>query len=378
VQKQEVIVVGGGVVGAAIAFGIARAGAPVTLLDQGDISHRASRGNFGLVWMQSKGDGFPRYARWCRDAVDHWQPLAAELLELTGVDVALQQSGGYWIGFSEAELQAREVMLEKLRPTGAGIPFEMLDRAELKARLPAIGPSVAGGSFCPLDGHVNPLRLLHALHAGLRALGARVCSSVDVTQVVHDKDNGGFEVRTGAGGGWRAPRVVLAAGLGNKELAAQVGLHAPVTPNRGQVLITERLQAFLPCPTNKARQTNEGTVQLGYSVEDVGLDDGTTVSAIEWIARRAVATFPILSSVRLVRAWGALRVMTPDGSPIYQESPTCPGAFVATSHSGVTLAGTHAYVVGPWVAGLAPAPEAIEEFAGDRYLDPGRSFANAH
>jgi glycine/D-amino acid oxidase-like deaminating enzyme len=378
VQREEVIVVGGGVVGAAIAFGIARAGAPVTLLDQGDIAHRASRGNFGLVWMQSKGDGFPRYARWCRDAIDYWPPLANELLELTGVDVALQQSGGYWIGFSDAEMKAREIMLEKLRPTGPGIPFEMLDRAELKARLPAIGPTVAGGAFCPLDGHVNPLKLLHALHAGLKALGARIYSSVDVKQVEHDKDNGGFEVRTGDGRAWRAPRVVLAAGLGNKELAAQVGLHAPVTPNRGQVLITERLQPFLPCPTNKARQTNEGTVQLGYSVEDVGLDDGTTVSAIEWIARRAIATFPILSNARLVRAWGALRVMTPDGSPIYQESPSCPGAFVATSHSGVTLAGTHAYVVGPWVAGLATAPDAIEEFAGERYLDPGRNFANAH
>jgi glycine/D-amino acid oxidase-like deaminating enzyme len=310
--------------------------------------------------------------------VDHWAPLARELLELTGVDVALQQSGGYWIGFSDAEMRAREVMLEKLRPTGPGIPYEMLDRAALKARLPAIGPSVAGGSFCPLDGHVNPLKLLHALHAGLKALGARVCSSVDVGHIVHEPGKGGFEVKASDGRSWRAPRLVLAAGLGNRELAAQVGLYAPVAPNRGQVLITERLKPFLPCPTNKARQTNEGTVQLGYSVEDVGFDDGTTVSAIEWIAKRAVATFPVLSEARLVRAWGALRVMTPDGAPIYQESASCPGAFVATSHSGVSLAGTHAYVVGPWMAGLAAAPAGIEEFAGDRYRDPGRSFANAH
>ncbi|HET8746604.1 MAG TPA: FAD-dependent oxidoreductase [Ramlibacter sp.] len=377
-HKEEVIVVGGGVVGAAIAFGIARTGSPVTVLDQGDIAHRASRGNFGLVWMQSKGDGFPPYARWAREAVEHWAPLAKELLERTGIDVALQQSGGYWIGFSDAEMRARETMLEKLRPMGRGIPYEMLDRAALKQRLPAIGPTVAGGSFCPLDGHVNPLKLLHALHAGLKTLGARIHSNVDVTHVVHDKDRGGFELRSPEGRAWRAQRVVLAAGLGNKALAAQVGLHAPVSPNRGQVLITERLKPFLPCPTNKARQTNEGTVQLGYSVEDVGFDDGTTPSAIEWIARRAIATFPILSAVRLVRAWGALRVMTPDGCPIYQESQTCPGAFVATSHSGVSLAGTHAYVVGPWMAGLSTAPEAIHEFAGDRYLDPTRSFANAH
>jgi glycine/D-amino acid oxidase-like deaminating enzyme len=377
-QKEDVIVVGGGVVGAAIAFGIARIGVPVTLLDQGDVAHRASRGNFGLVWMQSKGDGFPRYARWARDAVDHWPVLAKELLDLTGIDVALQQSGGYWIGFSEAEMRAREIMLEKLRPIGLGIPFEMLDHAALKQRLPAIGPTVAGGSFCPLDGHVNPLKVLHALHAGLKLLGATIHSSIDVRKVAHDKYRGGFEVGVADGRRWRAPRLVLAAGLGNKELAAQVGLHAPVEPNRGQVLITERLQPFLPCPTNKARQTNEGTVQLGYSVEDVGLDDGTTPAAIEWIAKRAIATFPVLSNARLVRAWGALRVMTPDGSPIYQESPSCPGAFVATSHSGVSLAGTHAYVVGPWMAGLSAAPEAIHEFAGDRYLDPSRSFANAH
>jgi len=376
-RKEEVIVVGGGVVGAAIAFGAAKAGAPVTLLDQGDIANRASRGNFGLVWVQSKGDGFPRYARWSREAVDYWQPLAAELLALTGVDVDLQQTGGFWIGFSDKEMRARETMLAGLRHTGPGVPYQMLDHAELKHRLPAIGPKVAGGSWCPLDGHVNPLKLLHALHAGLKALGAQVFSSVDVTAVAPRK-GGGFVVTGSDNRTWSGDRVVLAAGLGNKHLAPQVGLYAPVEPNRGQVLITERLKPFLPYPTNKARQTAEGTVQLGYSVEDVGFDDGTTVSAIEWIARRAVDTFPVLANVRLVRAWGALRVMTPDGSPIYQESATCPGAFVATSHSGVTLAGTHSYIVGPWVTGRGPAPADIEEFAGDRYRDPSRSFTNAH
>jgi len=377
-QAEELIVIGGGVVGAAIAYGAARAGAPVTLLDQGDIAHRASRGNFGLVWVQSKGDKLPRYARWSRDAVKFWPALAKELLELTGVDVALQQRGGFWIGFNDAEMQAREAMLARLNNTVGDIPYEMLDHAALKARLPAIGTAVAGGSYCPLDGHANPLKLLHGLHAGLKAHGARVVSSVDITHVNYRENSADFEAKSLDGQTWRAPRVVLAAGLGNKDLAAQVGLHAPVLPNRGQVLITERLKPFLHYPINKVRQTNEGSVQLGYSVEDVGLDDRTTVSAIEWIAKRAVATFPILSSVRLVRAWGALRVMTPDGFPIYQESASCPGAFVATSHSGITLAGAHAYVLGPWMAGLGAPPDALDEFVGERFLDPTRSFSHAH
>jgi len=377
-QAEEVIVVGGGVVGAAIAYGAAKAGSAVTLLDQGDIAHRASRGNFGLVWVQSKGTGFPRYARWSRDAAGLWPQLARELLELTEVDTALQQPGGFWIGFSEAEMEARDALLGKIDQQVGGVPYEMLDHRELKARLPAIGPKVAGGSFCPLDGHANPLKLLHALHAGLVKRGVRIVSSVEVTNVKRDEKSGVFQVQSLDGRSWRAPRVVLAAGLGNAQLAAQVGLHAPVSPNRGQVLITERLKPFLPFPTNKARQTNEGTVQLGYSVEDVGLDDGTTVSAIEWIAKRSVATFPVLANARLVRAWGALRVMTPDGAPIYQESASQPGAFVVTSHSGVSLAAAHAYVIGPWVAGVAPAPDGFDQFAGDRYLDPSRSFANAH
>lgn len=377
-SSEEIIVVGGGLVGAAIAYGIARSDRAVVLLDQGDVAHRASRGNFGLIWLQSKGADFPRYARWSRDAVDHWPPLARELLELTGVDVDLQQNGGFWLGFSDEEVASRQRVLADIHAAVEDTPFEMLDRAELKARLPAIGPSVVGGSWCPLDGHVNPLKLLHAFHAGVKARGGRICNGVDVSEVRYLENSQTFEARCVDGASWQGRKIVLAAGLGNKHLAPQLGLYAPVEPNRGQVLITERIKPFLHHPTNKARQTREGTIQLGFSVEDVGLDDGTTVPAIEWIARRAVESFPVLSGVKLVRAWGALRVMTPDGSPVYQESECYPGAFVATSHSGVSLAGSHVYEIAPWVAGTGLAPQALHEFAGERFLDPKRRFSNGH
>jgi glycine/D-amino acid oxidase-like deaminating enzyme len=92
-------------------------------------------------------------------------------------------------------------------------------------------------------------------------------------------------------------------------------------------------------------------VQIGDSKEDVGFDDGTTGDVVRAIAKRAVRCFPLLENVRVVRSWGALRVMSPDGHPIYQRSTMCPGASLVTCHSGVTLAAAHAKVLAAWVAG---------------------------
>ncbi len=377
-SNQTMTVVGGGLVGAAIAYGALRAGSRVRVLDQGDTAFRASRGNFGLVWVSSKGGTMPRYARWSRDALKLWPELQKELADQTGVDAGLQQPGGFWLGFSDAEVRAREDLLGKIEREVGGIPFKMMNPSELRQYLPGIGPAVVGGSFCPLDGHANPLMLLRGLHAALRRRGADVITGVDVDEVRWDRDNGSFDTVAKDGQRWKSERVVLAAGLGNAGLASQVGLHAPISSTRGQVLITERLKPFLDYPTNKCRQTCEGSVQIGSTSEDVGLDDGTTTEKIEGLARRAVATFPALARARLVRAWGALRPLTPDGYPIYQESESCPGAFVATSHSGVTLAAAHCYVIGPWMAGLSQLPAEFEVFKGDRFLDPNASFSHDH
>jgi glycine/D-amino acid oxidase-like deaminating enzyme len=74
----------------------------------------------------------------------------------------------------------------------------------------------------------------------------------------------------------------------------------------------------------------------------------------------------MLGQLNVVRVWGALRVMTPDGYPIYQESKSCPGAYVVTCHSGVTLAAAHAFRIAPWIDGAA-APEELDAFRGDRF-----------
>src|SRR5438309_10713804 len=93
--EYDVAIVGGGLLGSAIAWGLGRLGKKVVVLDEGDIAKRASRANFALVWVQSKGLGMPAYTGWSVRASESWGQLAGGLTDQTGLDLALQQNGGF-------------------------------------------------------------------------------------------------------------------------------------------------------------------------------------------------------------------------------------------------------------------------------------------
>jgi glycine/D-amino acid oxidase-like deaminating enzyme len=374
---SDVIVIGGGLVGTSLAYGLAQLGKNITVLDEGDDAFRASRGNFGLIWVHGKGRGFPQYARWTRESARQWPALASRLQSETGIDVQARQAGAFTLCFSEAELEARRERLAAVRDeVGGDYPYEILDRPSLLQRLPHIGPTVAGASFSTMDGHVNPLKLLRALHSACTQWGVTLKTGHGVQRITHA--DGVFTAHSG-GRQFRAPKLVLAAGLGNAGLAGQVGLHAPVRPNRGQLIITERCKKILDHPTGHIRQTDEGGIQIGESMEDAGFDDNTTNKTLAELSRRAVASFPVIGQLNVVRVWGALRVMTPDGYPIYQESKSCPGAYVVTCHSGVTLAAAHAFRIATWINGAA-APDELDAFTGDRFpaVPPTQVLAHHH
>ncbi|BBB26914.1 NAD(P)/FAD-dependent oxidoreductase [Amphritea japonica] len=364
--SSDVAVIGGGLVGLCIALGIQKQGQQVTVYDEGDVALRASRGNFGLVWVQGKGDNLPEYARITRLSARLWDGLADDLTQHTGIDIQLQQRGGLFVCLNEAELQKRQEMLQQMAVEHSeGYPYEVLDLQQLREMIPDIGPEIAGATWGPEDGHVNPLYLMQALVARFESLGGKLVNAGRVGNIVPQQ--GQFILQT-AQGEFSCNKVVLAAGLGNKDLGPMVGIEAPVFPNRGQVLIAERVRPFLHYPTGHVRQTEEGTVQCGDSKEDVGFDTGTTTEVLAQIAHRATTMFPLLKEVNLIRSWGALRIMTPDGNPIYQQSEQYPGAYLVTCHSGVTLAAAHAGPVADWiVTGSADSAIDLEKFHGSRF-----------
>jgi glycine/D-amino acid oxidase-like deaminating enzyme len=149
-----------------------------------------------------------------------------------------------------------------------------------------------------------------------------------------------------------------------------VGLCIPVRPQRGQLIVTERIAPFLHYPVQCVRQTDEGGVMIGDSQEEAGADPTVTSPVISVMADRAARMFPQLASLNVVRTWAALRVMTRDGFPIYEQSESCPGAFAAVCHSGVTLAAAHALFLAPHIAAGHLPPEEFYSFSAKRFDVP--------
>ena len=365
-DEYDVAVVGGGLVGVATAWGLAREGCKVVVLDEGDRAIRASRGNFALVWVQSKGLGLAPYAGWTIRSSNAWRGFSDLLKQETGLDVSFQRPGGFHLCLSEKELETRANNLKRLhnQPGIVDYKTEILDHDQIKKMLPDIGPEVVGGSFCPLDGHVNSLRLFRTLHAALNARGVTYLPSHRVETIT--KEGGEFRLAT-PHGEIRAAKVALAAGNANMRLAPMVGLEAPMKPERGQIVVTERLRPFLNHPVVTLRQTDEGTVMIGDSKEESVDPSGLTIGVSATEAERAVRQFPLLANVNVVRTWSAIRVMTQDGFPIYDESKTHPGAFTVCCHSGVTLAANHALTIAPMIARGALDASLVAPFSARRF-----------
>ncbi|MBY4897332.1 FAD-binding oxidoreductase [Cupriavidus sp. AU9028] len=365
----DAAVVGGGLVGSALAYGLREHGS-VAVLDEGDVALRASRGNFGLVWLQSKGHGMGAYSRWTLGSTRLWPTLAASLLQETGIDVALEQKGGLTPLMGDYEVEARLAWVNTLMSQPDVEPYEwkLLDHHQAASLVPGLGPDVTGAIWTPHDGIVNPLKLLRAFHTAFSTSGVQYLPHHGVTDIVQQA--GGEFTMTTPNGTVRARKVILAGGLRNGDLARMVGIDLPMAPQRGQILVLERTRRLLDTAMVTLRQNDEGSWLVGDSQEDAGYNDQvTTLPVLATLADRAVRTLPALRDVRAVRAWSALRVRAKDGFPVYEQSSTHPGAFVVTCHSGVTLAATHALNLAPMIAAGQLPPE-LATFSTRRFHVP--------
>lgn len=333
----EVIVIGGGAVGAASARELARTGRRVLILEPGGTPGQAWRAAAGMLAPQIEaGPGDPVLDLGIA-ARDHYAPLAAELLDGTGTDVGLWQEGIARVATGEAE--AAELKTNVLWQQRQGHGCEWLDEDEVRRRWPWLGPT-SGALWAGRDGAIDPERLVGALLADAQRAGATVAPDRAVRV---EREGGRVTGVTGDSGRYAAEQVIIAAGAWSGLLEG-LPRPLPVEPVRGQM-------AALPWPAEISRAivynkdcyllARGGEAIIGSTMEQVGFQPEVTAAGLARIFAATTRLAPNLIRATVRRTWAGLRPVTPDGLPILGREPRLDGLWYATGHgrNGILHAG---------------------------------------
>ncbi len=356
-RNYDLCVVGGGIVGISIAFGEVRRGKRVMVVDGARADRKASYANFGLVWAQGKGKGLPQYQALTQKSDDAWSDFALQIQDVSGVGFQFEKAGGLVFCLGEDEFEARKKHLSTLQETSPSEQdWEMLGRNETQHRAGdvSLGKEVVGASYCRRDGALNPLELVRSLNKAIERLGGDILREAPVTSI--KKKIGGWHVATSTGP-IECGEVVVAAGLGSKKIAEDLGFNLPIKADKGQILVTERRPVVMSLPASGIRQNQLGSFMIGATHEGDQNDRSTILSGAK-LAQRAIRIIPDLEHVPIVRQWAGYRIITPDTYPVYLKPEK--GLTFAVCHSGITLAAFHA---SDWLEDT----KVFEQFSPDRF-----------
>jgi glycine/D-amino acid oxidase-like deaminating enzyme len=356
----EVVVVGAGVIGCSIAYEIARRGLDVQVLEEAAIGAGASGDNPGVLSVATKAPGIR--AQMARAGFARFQELLGELDD--GFELSC---GGSLLVFENADEQAY-VEKRAAALSSEGIGLELISAAAARDIQPLLEAPVRGAMWSPADMIVGTGSLMEALVRAAKALGARFSVGERVIDIQRRDGNGFFavtdmrEIETK----W----LVNAAGMGAPDVGHLVGLDHPIVPRKGQLMSTPpSTTAINPVRITGASELiskhhgstgraaglgmtpqADGTVILGGTHEDVGLDARLDATVLATIALRAGRWFPRLAALGIDKAWCGFRPHSLTGLPLLEAEPTVPGYIIAGGYGGdgVSLAP----ITGEYVASL--------------------------
>ncbi|MED7950758.1 NAD(P)/FAD-dependent oxidoreductase [Streptomyces sp. BE303] len=374
----DVVVVGAGVVGAACAYYAASAGLAVAVVDRGPVAGGTTGAGEGNLLVSDKEPG-PEL-----DLALYSTRLWREIAEELGTAVEYEPKGGLVVASTPARQDALRAFAAE--QTAVGVTSEEIPGERLRELEPHLAPGLAGGFLYPQDAQVQPaLAAAHLLRAA-RAAGARLYTGETVRAVRLAADGTVRGVETDRRR-LDAPAVVNAAGTWGGELASLAGVHLPVLPRRGFVLVTEPLPRIVRrkvyaadyvadvASGSAALQTSavvEGTpggpVLIGASRERVGFDRTLSVEVLHRLAVQAAALFPVLAGVSVMRAYRGFRPYLPDHLPAIGADPRVPGLYHACGHegAGIGLAPATGLLIAQQLVGKAPELD-LTPFRADRF-----------
>jgi glycine/D-amino acid oxidase-like deaminating enzyme len=373
-RETDVVVVGGGLVGVATAYYLAREGVDVVLLERSELNREASGTNAGSFHFQiaihqlsareteSSRARLLSDVRLDADAARLWLALEDELDGPLGVHTI----GGLMVAETPDELQ---ILHDKhLIEEEAGLETHVLEGDELRQFAPYLAEDLLGASFCPQEGHANPFFATPLFALRAVELGAVLRTHVEVTGVAP-----GFTVETTAGR-IHADRVVNACGAWANELAALSGLRLPIHAEGLHVNVTEPREHVLdPLVQHIGRrltlkQAANGTFIIGGGwparPEVAPRRYSTLWESAAGNAAVAARVMPALAGVRIVRMWTGVMAFTNDLQPVVGEVSAVPGYFVCVATTGFTLSPLLAKMLAAHMAGRPTLPP---EYAPDRH-----------
>ncbi|MER9138180.1 FAD-binding oxidoreductase [Mesorhizobium sp. M0830] len=343
---MDVIVLGGGLMGTASAYFLARRGARVTLVERNRIGTGATVASFGNIRRTGRHlSQLPLAHRSLR--------LWGKAERMLGRDVEFRATGHIRLIFDEGSLADMRAYAQATRPWG--LDLEELRPREISARFPGLGPEAIAASFSPQDGSANPRLIARAFAEAARKLGAEIVEEAEVDKITYT--GCGFLVASSKGA-FAADCLLNTAGAWGARIAAQFGEEVPIDARGPQMGVTEPLpNRILPVvgiwTRNKEhgaylRQVERGNIVFGGAAERVSasLDPGHAVADPMGLALqlRAVARLlPAIARVAVIRTWSGCEGYIRDMLPVMGRSATTPGLFHAFGFSG------HGFQLGPGV-----------------------------
>lgn len=357
-QSPDVLVIGGGIVGAATAYELARRGVTVTLLEADELASGATGRNLGYVWLHTRRAG-PEL-----DLVMATRRALDTLPDELEADFGLRCGGGL-IYFDRPEQV--EVMAEFAASRVAdGVPVRLIDGAEARELAPVLPPSVLGATWCDLDAQIDSRRYVRAFARAAERCGARILERT-AARGFERQDKRITRVLTDAGP-LSAGQIVLAAGAWTPFLGRQLNLDLPIHPMRLQIVRTQpmppRLERLLYGPAavkqysifrelpsfreelffsdlearhglallESACQTADGSYLLGCAMDYPGFDWHPDLAGVALVSEGLARALPELRRARFAAAWAGILPFTPDNLPIIGEAPGYDDLFIAAGH----------------------------------------------
>ena len=361
-RVADAVVVGAGVIGASIAYHLTRRGIRPLVVEEHDPAAGSSGACDGLVFLQSKKPGLHlKLALESRARFDALQ-------EVLGRGIEFRATGGLCLVETAAELAAVRQVVAEQRATG--LEVELLDGDEARRREPELSGRVIAATWSAADAQVNPYGLTFAFLRAARAAGAQVVTGSPAVGI--RAASGRVEAVLLPDREIATPVVINAAGARAPEVGRWLGLSIPITPRRGQILVTAAIPPLIRHCLISARyvaakfdpeiarsgmgfsveQTDNGNLLIGSTREFVGFDRRTTLDGLRTIAARIAPVIPALKRVPVIRAFGGLRPYTPDGLPILGPVAGVHGFVMAAGHEGdgIALSAVTGEIIAEWVA----------------------------